>query len=933
MTLSRHARVRDIFLAASEQSTANLEPFLDQACGGDDDLRREVESLLHHHEDPTQVEPASRSTRPGRRRRTRFEAGHVFAGRYRIVNELGRGGMGEVFRAHDLVLDEPVAIKFLPATGRQHLEQLLNEVRMARQVSHPNVCRVFDFGDADGETFLTMEYVDGENLGSLLGRIGRLPQDKLLELAHQLTAGLAAAHHRGVLHRDLKPANIMIDGRGRVRITDFGIATTGVDAIPTGGARAGTPAYMAPEQLANGEVSEQSDLYSLGLVLHEMATGRPVFEAETPAAYAELHRSATPTPPSRQVDHLDPVLEAVIVQCLEKDPRARPASAKAALAELPGGDRLQLALDAGETPSPEVVAAAGRNDALQPFHAWALAALLVILLGTFLGLGDRAFPGRNPWVDTPPEVLINRADIVLSELGLEFEAVDRAWGFVPNFDVREDETGLFWYRQGTSSLEPEHLFAMEVPRIDFWDPPPHEAGMIRLLLDPKGNLTYLHAVPKEPEEEEGKKEEGKSQDSQNQDSQNEDSNRLETPPSDTTPPLVSPPKTTQAFDWNATLRAAGFDLDTLQTTTPRKTPPLFADQRAAWTARRDNHNFQLEAAAREGAIVFFEAVQEEPEEPESFFDFYQLWEGYLSISQVLRLLLVVAAIVLARLNLRAGRGDLRGARRVVLIVIAMNLVAWVLEADHLSDVAGEIFLFEANLSRILRDALIVWLAYIALEPTVRRWWPRALIAWNRLLHGRLNDPLVGKSLLIGSVTGTWWALATQLDRLITQWLELEDAGELFILSQLESALSGRLLFARILTDCIQAAGTAVLDLFFLVALRVVFKRWWLAIVLFVVANGLLETLEGIHPAVSWATLGLGIAGVTAFILVRFGLLAYACALFCYYVLLSAPITLQFEAWFAETGLFVLVLIAAIGALSLRAALIGRPMATALDTRF
>ena len=300
--------------------------------------------------------PAS-ATRPGRRARTRFDAGDVFAGRYRIVAELGRGGMGEVFRAHDLVLDEPVAIKLLYRSGRRkpsraQLTALLNEVRMARQVTHPNVCRVFDFGEAEGETFLTMEYVDGEDLASLLGRIGRFPRGKLLDVAHQLTSGLAAAHARGVLHRDLKPANVLIDGRGQVRITDFGIATseTGasdLDAEGPAGARldegglvlagavAGTPAYMAPEQVANGEVSVQSDLYSLGLVLHEMATGQPVFQADTPAAYAELHRAQAPAPPSRRVRHLDPELESVILKCLEKDPRHRPASALALAAACP----------------------------------------------------------------------------------------------------------------------------------------------------------------------------------------------------------------------------------------------------------------------------------------------------------------------------------------------------------------------------------------------------------------------------------------------------------------------------------------------------------------------------------------------------------------------------------------------------------------------
>ncbi len=147
--------------------------------------------------------------------------------RYRIVGPLGKGGMGEVYRAEDLKLRQPVALKFLPrivANDPRKLDRFLNEVRVARQVSHPNVCRVYDIGDVDGEHFISMEYVDGEDLASLIRRIGRLPNDKAVQLARQLCAGLAAAHEKGVIHCDLKPHNVMIDGQGTVRIADFGLA-------------------------------------------------------------------------------------------------------------------------------------------------------------------------------------------------------------------------------------------------------------------------------------------------------------------------------------------------------------------------------------------------------------------------------------------------------------------------------------------------------------------------------------------------------------------------------------------------------------------------------------------------------------------------------------------------------------------------------------
>ena len=161
-----------------------------------------------------------------------FTPGVVLAERYRIIGLLGGGGLGVVYRADDLKLGQPVALKFLPpkfAAEKERLERFYAEVRIARQVSHPNVCRVYDVGEIEGLHYLSMEYVDGEDLASLLKRIGRLPSDKALEIARELCAGLGAAHDRGVLHRDLKPSNVMVDGRGRARITDFGLSVAAGD--------------------------------------------------------------------------------------------------------------------------------------------------------------------------------------------------------------------------------------------------------------------------------------------------------------------------------------------------------------------------------------------------------------------------------------------------------------------------------------------------------------------------------------------------------------------------------------------------------------------------------------------------------------------------------------------------------------------------------
>src|SRR5512139_2114931 len=218
----------------------------------------------------------------------RFLPGMRFGDRYRIVERLGRGATGEVYRADDLKLGQPVALKFLPphlAEDPDARARIRNEVRVARQVSHPNVCRVYDIAEADGYVFISMEYVDGEDLRSVLRRLGRPSREKVAEIARQLCAGLAAAHESGVLHRDLKPANIMIDGRGRVRIADFGLASFQQE-LPDG-AVAGTPAYMAPELFAGAPASTRADIYALGVVLYELVTGRSPFPG---ASVSELRR-------------------------------------------------------------------------------------------------------------------------------------------------------------------------------------------------------------------------------------------------------------------------------------------------------------------------------------------------------------------------------------------------------------------------------------------------------------------------------------------------------------------------------------------------------------------------------------------------------------------------------------------------------------------
>jgi tetratricopeptide (TPR) repeat protein len=336
---SLHQRAKDVFLLALAETVSNRSAFLANACSGDAALRAEVESLLHFHDTTGSVDPDVEEL-PEPPEPAQFAPGQMFAGRYRMVAQIGRGGMGDVWRADDVILQTPVALKLISSTARDEAARILNEVRVARQITHPAVCRVFDVGNADETVFFTMELVDGEDLAALVRRVGRLPSEKVIDIARQLCGGLAAAHAQGVLHRDLKPANILIDDSGRVRITDFGIA------ISQGQAKShsltGTPAYMAPEQRSIGSaLSPQTDIYALGLVLYELLVGQHPFRKGAP--------STAPARPSSLVSNVEPQLERVIMDALSSNPQDRPASALDFAARLPRtgpyipGDTTQLA--------------------------------------------------------------------------------------------------------------------------------------------------------------------------------------------------------------------------------------------------------------------------------------------------------------------------------------------------------------------------------------------------------------------------------------------------------------------------------------------------------------------------------------------------------------------------------------------------------------
>lgn len=724
-----------------------------------------------------------------------FVPGSMVANRYRVVSLLGRGGMGEVYGADDLKLGQRVALKFLPteySKSSSWRDQFYAEVRMARQVSHPNVCRVYDIGESDDRLFLSMEFVDGEDLASLLRRIGRLPDDKAVEVAQQLCAGLAAAHGSGVLHRDLKPANVMIDGKGRARITDFGLAIPASEAHRKSGT-AGTLGYLAPELLDGGAPSVQSDLYALGLVLYELFTGKKAFDA---SSLAELHRrqtETTPKPPSSVVKNFDPAVERAILCCLDHDPFQRPRSAQSVAAALPGGDPVSAALAAGDTPAPEMVAAAGPRGSLRPAVAWSyFAAAVVLIVGTSMFLAPQATDWGLEPMNKSPEVLADRAQELAQKLGYP-ELVDRAFWIGSEkdyFDYAERHlsgkdwkhlTGRqawpssvsFWYRQSPQWMMPRSTGEDGPPTVTQWDPPYETSGMVAIKLDMQGKLLFLRAVP--PQVETG-------------------SARLEP-------------------DWNILFAEAGLDKTRFAPAGPKWTPPETFDSHADWEghpAERPDLPLHVTAAAYHGVPVYFQVIApwDKPWRTSTASRSSLGPDIATAVSVSLTAGYLVVGGLFARRNLRRGRADAKGGMRFIVALAFVN-VSFALMNYRLVPRPEYIGMEFTGLGFPLFFAMLSWIGYMAVEPYARRVWPKLMVSWQRLLGGQFRNPLVGRDVLLGAFSGSAVAailvgIKGRLD--ISQPLIvssffgqglLQSTG--FCIRQLSSACYGAFIFLAILS--------------------------------------------------------------------------------------------------------------------------------------
>jgi predicted Ser/Thr protein kinase len=826
----------------------------------------------------------------------RFVPGTLMGGRYRIIDLLGRGGMGEVYRATDLMLGQSVALKFLPeeaSRDQRLLERFHGEVRIARQVSHPNVCRVYDIGEFAGTPFLSMEYVDGEDLASLLPRIGRLPADKAVETARKICAGLAAAHDRGIIHRDLKPANIMINKRGDVVIMDFGLAAL-ASGLSGPEARNGTPAYMSPEQLKGSEVSLRSDIYALGLVLYELFTGKRPYDGNTLKRLLEQQEAAHLTSMTSIAADIDPAVEKVIRRCLDPDPAKRPAAALQVAAALPGGDPLAAALAAGETPSPEIVAAAGETEGLA--RKYAIPCLAVTVLGLFAVplIRQQTDALLHAPLDYPPQVLAQKARDLATAFGYKSRPADTALELNYRGDLLDYLKKLPEPRKWTEWLaaeapiaatyreSPKALYADPFGQVTLDNPAPVQPGMASIVLDGSGRLREFSAIPYQGAQ--GGAPEG-----------------AQGPPPD------------------AVFRAAGLDMAAFAETAPPVTPHAPADQLFAWKGPHPvlpHTELTVEAGYWKGRVTFAKVLApwdkpapETGQPPNTLTKavWYTMAVGLFFV------------LLRARRNWKLGRADRKGALRVAAARFLLAALAWI-GTVHAIPESRMLSLSFQELGDCILAAGLLWVLYIALEPELRAGWPHSVVTWNRILAGRWKDAQVGAHVLIGAAAGVLIWVGAALAEISFGSRQLEAGGGL------EVAMGTRRWFAVHMATLgnLMLGGFGIFLLIF--GIRRLVKRNVLAAIL-AAAVGVVVNDPG-QLAERWQILApiyFVLFSVLIFVLLRHGLVTLFAAIFFVNTCENVVVGSDWTTWYAPYGLATLALLVGIAVFAFRQSLGSRPL--------
>jgi serine/threonine-protein kinase len=787
--------------------------------------------------------------------------------------------MGEVYAAEDTTLGRAVALKFLPAErqGSDWRLHLAHEVAIAQRVSHPNVCRIHEIGGFEDRVFLSMELIQGETLQQVLSRsLGQLTLNEKLRIAHDLCDGLGAIHRQGILHCDFKPSNVMLESSERAIVTDFGLAT----AAALGGSRgSGTPEYMAPEQMAGGGSTFRTDIYALGLVLHEIFVGGRWKASQSPAWPA--------------ASEADSKIREAVLRCLQENPEDRPGSPEEAAALLPPRPFVLSHTDDWLVP-PETLLVSPRYRP-RPWVARALFAAVVLALALVPILAPRAQIASLVEFPEPPVVLAAKAREHLVFLGYGETSRDRLYGFSfqPHGSALGSERGSavgnpspvqFWYRQSSAlltPLEPGSAFRL------YEDPPSTAAGTVGVHLDERGRLRALDAEP------DGSSDYG---------------------------PWPEPA-------WQRLFSAAGFASESFEEVVPAWTPPVFADVRRAWLERSPPPGqaaFRIEAAAFHGRPVALRVMQQEA--GRAGLDAVSLpvgnavsasepWLARL-ISSLWFFSVLAAGVFLAPRNLLRRRADRQAAFRLALFVFISRVLVAALGADHRRGFA-EVEILQGHLAQALYMATLVWIIYVALEPYARFWWPQQTASWVRLLYGRWRDPLVGRDLLVGTLFGLGAVLGSQLFPWLLSWfgfgpsrpdrlgLLAWQVGLEGALPQLEALRGLRHTLSMAVFSLVHGTLVAFIAVVGIVLLRRLIRHPLLSRSL-ALALLTMVLLPSAHPSVP-DLLAAVIGGVVWLaMLIRFGFLFAVTSTSVSWLLSSIPLTLDPASWYAPGSTIVLV---------------------------
>lgn len=758
----QHAKAKRIFLAACAVPPQERDELVGRLCAGDSALRAEVDRLLsHHHTEEGTLGISAFIPRRSPIEGTDAEApveingirqlspGVVVSDRYRIIERLGEGGMGVVFRADDLQLGQVVALKFIHPDIASHptlRSRFESEVKLSREISHPNIARVHDIGEFMGAPFITMEFVDGEDIGSLIRRAGRVSNDRALEIARQLFAGLSAAHINGIIHRDLKPANVMVDSGGEVKIMDFGLAalrgTVSHEEI-----KAGTPRYMAPEQLEGVAVDELSDIYSAGLVLYELATGQRPNATPTNVTTQRDSHSSQVVSPSRLASDIDPNFEDVIIACLQANPARRPQSALAAAAALPGSNMIAAAISAGRVPSRDLLAASSTQQLTDLRMVRGITALTAFIALVAFGFGLDMHPFSTGGPMRSPDAIKDRAQRILGAANQSVDDTRLHFSFVDggslsqsdevfqnaknglDFRISSDSAVVARVSDRVPASQSVHSDLLSIitpsPR-----PVARELGPTfenKIFFDSAGRLLSMR---------------WQSISSSILDANNE-------------------PDVPSLFD------TAGLRLQNFVTCEPIGNPLVQFDRQIAFRCAQNEREAstpdRVEIAFNGPRVVSFAAIYQTEvnrpveAEPSSRAVFLRL------ARTILLVVLIIVAIPIAWRR-TGGQGDVRGALRLATGIFAISMLSELLGMTGGS--SPVLFLEELAVRTLvaLSSAALLALFYFALEASLRRSQPHTLAGWCRVLNGRINDRVVARDVLVGCLIGVFWAALAFFDR-------------------------------------------------------------------------------------------------------------------------------------------------------------------------